>query len=168
MDRTESIVICDAGPIIHLDELNCLELLKFPRILIPEIVFTEISKYRSIHFDNFPELEIVPNPTISKETQASASLYNLHQGEIAAITLARSHQNSILLTDDNAARLYASTSGIKVHGTIGILLRAYKLNLKTKDEIIEITQNIKKLSTLHIKNQLIEETIQAIKKSVAR
>ena len=29
-------VVCDAGPVIHLDELDCLDLLVgFPRVLIP-------------------------------------------------------------------------------------------------------------------------------------
>ena len=40
-------VVFDAGPIIHLDELNCLELLgEFQEILLAEGVWDEIKLYR--------------------------------------------------------------------------------------------------------------------------
>ena len=40
-------VVCDAGPIIHLDELDSLPLLAdFDRILIPEQVWQEVERYR--------------------------------------------------------------------------------------------------------------------------
>ena len=35
-------VVCDAGPLIHLDELGCLDLLSdFPLVLVPEEVWRE-------------------------------------------------------------------------------------------------------------------------------
>jgi hypothetical protein len=37
MDKTEPVVIADAGPVINLDELGCLYLLAdFGRVIIPE------------------------------------------------------------------------------------------------------------------------------------
>ena len=34
--KPESAIVCDAGPIIHLDELNCLDLLSdFREIILP-------------------------------------------------------------------------------------------------------------------------------------
>ena len=47
MDKTKSVVIADAGPVIHLDELGCLELLvDFGTVLIPETVWLEVEKHR--------------------------------------------------------------------------------------------------------------------------
>jgi predicted nucleic acid-binding protein len=46
---TESVlsVVCDAGPIIHLDELNSLPLLAdFDEVLIPEQVWQEVEQHR--------------------------------------------------------------------------------------------------------------------------
>lgn len=41
------IVVCDAGPLIHLDELGCVELLAdFPQVLVPLAVWDEVAKHR--------------------------------------------------------------------------------------------------------------------------
>ena len=40
------IVVCDAGPIIHLDEVACIELLSdFPEVLVPVAVWDEVAKH---------------------------------------------------------------------------------------------------------------------------
>ena len=40
-------LICDAGPIIHLDEISCLDLLNdFDEIIIPPTVEREIATHR--------------------------------------------------------------------------------------------------------------------------
>ena len=42
-------VVFDAGPIIHLDELDCLDLLcEFQEILLAESVWNEINRYRPL------------------------------------------------------------------------------------------------------------------------
>ena len=42
-----SLVVCDAGPLIHLDELNCLDLLSiYPDVYVPEMVWQEVSEHR--------------------------------------------------------------------------------------------------------------------------
>ena len=49
MDKIKSAItiVCDAGPVIHLDELGCLELLKdFQEVLLPNTVWEEINRYR--------------------------------------------------------------------------------------------------------------------------
>lgn len=41
------IVVCDAGPLIHLDELGCLDLLnEFQEVLVPPIVWKEVEHDR--------------------------------------------------------------------------------------------------------------------------
>jgi len=50
-------IVCDCGPIIHLDELNCLCLLEdFREVLIPNTVHKEIKQYRplSLNRSNVP------------------------------------------------------------------------------------------------------------------
>ena len=50
MGKTENeppLVVCDAGPLIHLDELGALELLTdFSAVLVPEAVWIEVAKHR--------------------------------------------------------------------------------------------------------------------------
>ena len=46
------VVVCDAGPIIHLDELECLDLLgDFPEVIVPEAVWREVLKHRPSALD---------------------------------------------------------------------------------------------------------------------
>lgn len=49
MGRTESLttVVCDAGPLIHLDELDSLFLLAdFQMVLLPHQVWQEVARHR--------------------------------------------------------------------------------------------------------------------------
>ncbi len=50
MDETDQrppLIVCDAGPLIHLDELGCLDLLAdFPVVLVPTEVWREVQGYR--------------------------------------------------------------------------------------------------------------------------
>lgn len=71
----------------------------------------------------------------------------------------QNHPDAIFLTDDAAARLAALTLGYRVHGTIGILLRAIRRKQRTKEEVIAILRNLPNQSTLHIRSQLLEQII---------
>jgi hypothetical protein len=42
-DQPTPLVVCDAGPLIDLDELGCLDLLAdFSEVLVPEAVWVEV------------------------------------------------------------------------------------------------------------------------------
>lgn len=42
-----SVVVCDAGPLIHLDELGCLDLLRdFAAVQVPDAVWQEVQRHR--------------------------------------------------------------------------------------------------------------------------
>lgn len=47
MNKVPLDVVCDAGPLIHLDELGCLDLLAdFRSVLVPEQVRQEVERHR--------------------------------------------------------------------------------------------------------------------------
>jgi predicted nucleic acid-binding protein len=71
----------------------------------------------------------------------------------------RNHPETIFLTDDAAARLVAVTLGCRVHGSIGILIRAIRRRQKTQKEVITILRNLPDKSTLHIRPKLLQEII---------
>ena len=164
-NRSVSRVVCDAGPIIHLDELDCLSLLNdFDSILIPSQVWQEIAYHRHDALRNsdlaLQELDviIISNPAF----QFLVRSLSLDLGEQAALPLMQNHQDAIFLTDDAAARLAAANLGYRVHGTIGILLRAIRRQQKTTEEVIAIMRELPHRSTLHIRKQLLEEIIVRI------
>ncbi len=47
MNRSALDVVCDAGPLIHLDELGCPDLLAdFQTVFVPEQVWREVEFHR--------------------------------------------------------------------------------------------------------------------------
>ena len=83
-------------------------------------------------------------PAIEKTGQIHVlgNAFNLDPGEKEAISLCIQHANSILLTDDTAARLAAKSLNIRSYGTIGILLRAIRRNQLKPIEVISYLEQI--------------------------
>jgi predicted nucleic acid-binding protein len=166
-DDDTVIVVCDSGPLIHLDEVDSLILLAdFKRIIVPVSVHEEVLRHRPHVFDkDYCSIEIVEtkqNPT-SKLMKLKQSL-SLDRGELDALELAESLGDCILLTDDNAARVAASTLNLRVHGTLAIVLRAVRRGLRSREETIALLQDLPVRSSLHIKSSLLQEAIKALQK----
>ena len=159
-------IVCDAGPIIHLDELNCLDLLADAAlVLVPESVFFEVSRHRptALAQDN---IQFTRTHTVlpgDAEFMTLLRAFALDAGEQEALALMRQHPAAILLTDDAAARLVAQQLGMRVHGTIGILLRAIRRNLRTPAEILSTLRLLPQQSTLYIRPSLLDEIIAQVK-----
>jgi predicted nucleic acid-binding protein len=165
MNRLVDSIVCDAGPLIHLDELGCLSLLNdFNQILVPGQVWQEVTVHRPqalTHSEiSLERIDIVisPEPTFQTLVQTLA----LDLGEQAALSLMSDFPQAIFLTDDAAARLAAVRLGFRVHGTIGILLRGVRRQQYTRTEMGEILRNLPSRSTLHIRPNLLEEAIQQL------
>jgi predicted nucleic acid-binding protein len=150
-------VVCDAGPIIHLDELNCLDLLTDFAVLIPGRVWQEIALYRPSALDQSPiqltRIEVSLPEDIEFVTLIRA--FALDAGEQEALALMHQRPDAILLTDDAAARLVAEQMGMPVHGTIGILLRAIRRELRTPHQVLSLLQVLPQQSTLYVRPSLL-------------
>jgi predicted nucleic acid-binding protein len=171
MEKTESaiqLVVSDAGPLIHLDELGCLDLLgDFSKVLVPREVWAEVEKHRPAALV-FPGVvlqlsEVVESPT--SELLELARLFSLHKGEVQALQLALQRPADLLLTDDAAARIAARQLELPVHGTIGIILRSIRRGLRTADQVVTIMRSIPSISTLHLKKSLLAEIIRGLGES---
>jgi predicted nucleic acid-binding protein len=79
---------------------------------------------------------------------------------VAAISVARREEGCLLLTDDAAARLAAEGLGLRVHGTIGVILRSLRTARRTADQVVELLQAIPVRSSLHIRRHLLDEAIR--------
>jgi len=159
--------VCDAGPIIHLDELNCLDLLTdFQEIVVPRMVCEEIRRYRPSalkgHDVSFTILDqhIFPDEPLL----AICRIFSLDRGEIEALTLMKKNPQAMFLTDDASARLVAEEMGFRVHGTIGILIRSVRRGQREPEEVDRILSEIPLKSTLYIKHLLLKEIKSKIKK----
>jgi predicted nucleic acid-binding protein len=166
-DHGPSLVICDAGPLIHLDEVGALDLLAdFAEVLVPESVWQEVIRHRpdALARSGVKLRRIKPRMTASPELETLACVFSLHAGEREALLVAMEHRPGLLLTDDTAARLAAGNLRIAVHGTIGILVRAIRRGQRSKEEILKILRTLPCRSTLHLKQSLLETVIAQVEK----
>lgn len=160
------IVVCDAGPLIHLDELNCLALLSGrAAILVPEIVWREVQRHRpsALLHRAIPLTRVTNIPPASSKLRRYRRTVTVHRGEQQAIRLMQRCPEALLLTDDNAARRLAELLGYEVRGTLGILTHAWQRGLLTKRRILGILRRIPQKSSLHINRRLLETVIAQVK-----
>lgn len=164
----ERVAVADAGPLIHLDELDCLDLLAdFPEIVVPDTVWEEVRRHQPRALDgsrcrlNRPGTLPLPPPELSTLFRAFA----LDPGEQEALLCTRVHPGAILLTDDAAARLAAKALQVRVHGTIGILLRGIRRGQRTRSQVVDLLRQIPVRSTLHIRPTLLREILEEVERS---
>lgn len=159
------IVVCDAGPLIHLDQLQSLDLLPdLGRLVMPHAVWEEVKHHRP-QFVPQPPLVIERLDVKTRENLKDSTLFqilSLDKGEREALFLMADLCASMFLTDDAAARLVATGLGYEVHGTIGVLLRAIRQGYRTKEEVKTLLTEIPKRSTLYIQKGLLNEIIDRL------
>ncbi|MBA7618628.1 hypothetical protein ES703_25958 [subsurface metagenome] len=81
-------VVCDAGPLIHLDELNCLELLSdFDKIIVPEAVWEEVFRNRPSALNNSKLTKVKVSRTDDVEYLSIIRAFSLDEGEQAALSI---------------------------------------------------------------------------------
>ena len=151
--------VSDAGPLIHLAQISKLELLEkiFGRILIPEKVRKEvIDRGKEKGLPNASVVEeaikagwIVIQEEIDDRIGKLAEQAGISEGETTAILLARERKCPVLL-DDLAARRFAMGLGLKVIGSVGILIKATGEGLVGKAEALSALEKLAKVMWLSI------------------
>jgi predicted nucleic acid-binding protein len=166
-EPTIRVVVCDAGPLIHLDEVGSIDLLSdFVQVLVPPTVLDEVNRHRpaalrrvGVNFQNTS-----PTQPMSAELATVGRLFALHPGELEALQLATEQGVDLLLTDDTSARLAARHFSVPVHGTIGILIRSIRRGQRTQSQIVDTLHLLSSASTLHLKQSFLDEVVQEVMK----
>ncbi len=170
IDPAAPPVVCDAGPLIHLDELGCIDLLAdFTQVFVPESVRNEVHIHRPSALSRPGVRLVAVAPASSSQPPALEALARalvLHTGELDALRVALEHGQCVLLTDDTAARLAAGNLGIAVHGTVGVLVRSIRRKRRSKNQILEVLRTLPQRSTLHLKKSLLEAVIKEVEGSI--
>lgn len=125
------VVVADSSPVIYLTRLGLFYVLRtlHDEVIVPPAVWDEIV----VGGAGFPESEElqravadgwieVRSPSASVASLGSGAA-TLGAGEIQAIQLAR-ESLAMLVTDDSEARQFAELLGVRVTGTVGVLIRA--------------------------------------------
>jgi predicted nucleic acid-binding protein len=130
-------VACDTFPLLHLGEAGVRGLLSpAGEIHIPTAVDVEIRRCEADWHTHSPAwlhvTQLDPGPGIEARSWQQAG--SLHYGEAQAIALARQLEADWLLTDDAAARLLAQSLGLKVQGSLGLVLWAAAMGHLSRHE----------------------------------
>ena len=163
---SRTVAVCDAGPIIHLDELDSLDLLSdFHLLIIPETVQKEIARYRPKIFQHDKIAFKAEDATYPPESRllVLSKAFLLDKGELESLSLMQKNAGAILLTDDAAARLAGEELGYKVHGTIGMVLRAIRKKTRTPKDVLKLLNEIPERTTLFLRPALLKDIIQKVK-----
>jgi hypothetical protein len=135
-------VVSNTTPIISLLKIGKLEILKdlYDEIYIPQEVFNEIEagKHKKYYL-NLLTFEWIKIEQIQDRKSISYFL-DLDKGEAEAIVLATESEADLILLDESLGRFHAKHAGLRVTGTIGILVKAKKQGLisELKPLILEL------------------------------
>ena len=135
-------VVCNSSPLIHLAKVGKLELLKgyFTEISIPEAVYRECvidgkDREDAKRIENAAWIRVVDIKNIDLKKAFNTVL---DEGESEAIVLALQESADLILLDDYEARELARTYGMKITGTIGLLIKAkYEGDISSIDEMLK-------------------------------
>jgi predicted nucleic acid-binding protein len=159
-------VLCEAGPLIHLDELGALDLLgDFSKVYVPEAVWTEVVARRpgALQGEGARLQRVAMRHEPDDAFLTLVRALSLGLGVQQAIALGRQHAPAVLLSDDAAARLAARTIGLRVHGTLGLLMRAARLGQRTPEAILGLLERLPALCSLRMRAGLLDSAIEHFK-----
>jgi predicted nucleic acid-binding protein len=122
------MIVSNSTPLIALSKIGKLELLReyFGVVHIPKEVYDEVVTRGKNLFGamEVKNAEWIKVEEVRNKIAVESLLGYIGQGEAEAIILAKERNTKLLLIDDSDGRQIAERLGLKITGTIGILLLA--------------------------------------------
>lgn len=156
--------VCDTGPVLHLLEIDALDILgRLGEVFIPPAVEREMASHVASWDKRRPKwLHVKALDTrAADESVALQASGILHAGESESLELAKSLKSDWYLTDDAAARVLATSLGIEVHGTLGIVLWAAATEKLSSPEAEAMLESLAK-SSLWLSSRVLAEAKLAL------
>ena len=120
-------VICNTSPLQYLHQADLLHLLPtlFGSVQVPSAVAAELAEGRRRGV-RLPELAKLPWVTVRpvRDRKLLPLVTSLGNGEKEVLALGLETSGHLLVLDDRNARRYAAAAGLKITGTLGILVLA--------------------------------------------
>lgn len=148
--------VSNTGPLIHLTEINLIESLDvFERVYIAGEVKNELLRNKI----NMPKRIRLINlkPQFKDVAEIFVNKFSIDLGESQSIALALQEKVDYFLTDDLDARTVANVHNIEAHGTVGIILRAFREKIINKEIAIKKVNELYNISSLFITKDLINQ-----------
>lgn len=137
----------------------------FSPVIVPDQVWHEVARRRpgALATPDVPLRRVTVDVSPDPAFEALVRAFSLDLGEQAALSLMLDHPTAIFLTDDAAARLAAMALHVRVHGTIGVVIRAMRQRRRSRQEVLSLLQELPQRSSLHIRAGLLQEIIAKLK-----
>ncbi len=154
-------VISNTSPLQYLHQLGLLDLLHrlVGSVVVPDAVVSELEAGRNLGV-SLPRLEELA--WVEVRTPEGANMLplvrDLGAGEAGALALALERSRAVVLLDDRLARRVATSLGIPIRGTVGLLL-----DFKRRGLIEHVAPTLNELDRLHFR--LSDETRAAVLRS---
>jgi predicted nucleic acid-binding protein len=138
--------VVNSTPLIALSIIGYLPLLNilFKQVFVPISVYEEVV----LQGEGRPGAEAVAQASWlrveapERPLLLPAELLQLDRGEQDAILLTQAIQADWVLIDERLARSVASSLGLQVKGTLGVLLIAYRLGLISREAATKAVQEL--------------------------
>jgi predicted nucleic acid-binding protein len=153
------LIICDSSPLVALSlckELRLLDAL-FGNVIVPEKVYNEINKLGKPEAGNIAAWAQGKIHRAENQQIEEALNLSLDAGESEAIALYWEKSADFLLIDEQKGRKIAVQKGIRIIGTVGILLRAkQECLITTVRPFVDLLRN----SPIHISDDLYRKALE--------
>ena len=156
------VAVINASPLILLSRAGRLDLLRpfAARVLVPQPVAEEVRRRGALDptaraLRDVDWLPVAPSPPVPVTIRE----WNLGAGESAVLAVALENPGIEAIIDDLSARKCASTHGIPVRGTLGIVLAA-----KQRGVIVKARPVLEELlrSGLYLSKTVLDEALQRV------
>ncbi|MBD3155488.1 MAG: DUF3368 domain-containing protein [Candidatus Aenigmarchaeota archaeon] len=159
--------VSNSGPLIHLSQVKSFDAFEIiEKIYITNEIFSEVCSSELPGNKEVRESKLIEVKDLKDRSKDMSKLisqkYSLDLGEATAISLAKQEKIKLFFTDDLAARIVAKELGLEVHGTIGIILRAFRSGIFTKERALKIIENLHTKSSIFITKDLVNYIIREI------
>ena len=159
------IIVADAGPLLHLFWVNASSWALPPHpIHVVDGVWEEVASHAPAALQAERLRRVVAPIPVSPEVRR----WNLGRGEQAALSYALSQgsgQDVLVLCDERQARLACNALSLPVVGSIGLIVEAFRAGRISLEIASTALRNLPGPGRLHVKPQLIESVVAALKSS---
>lgn len=170
-------VVTNAGPLIALGKLGLVHLLSqlYDPVLLPTQVYQEVVTH-GLELGQpdayMVQMAVARRELVVADVEMAEALTagiepSLHLGERAAIQLAKQEAADWILLDDQLAREQAQEFGLRVKGTLGVIVAAFHQQLLTVDEVELIFRAILDRDDLWISDALVRRVWDAWRREAA-
>jgi predicted nucleic acid-binding protein len=156
--------VADTGPLIHLAEIRCLDLLAiFAEVHIPDGVWREAERPSAIR----EQLTSAKRHTLDQDEVARFTsrhrLGKLQAGERESLLLCSLLAIEVLLTDDLLVRKAAKGLELIPVGSLGVIARAHRMGQISLDDAERCLKELQTVSSLFVTPTIVDLAIERLR-----